>query len=1307
MWLYRAPCRAPALCVDQAREQKRVQELLRFFQPVAINAKDTKARVAKDTSLTAFAQLGALKLDCQRSFISLMDNENQYILAEATRTVSLTSEDVHDGGDDDAVYLGATTLDLLWGVCPSTIRLFTSTDGSLNVDSELVKANESYYIMNDLSMVPGFEDRPYVAGWPHMRYYAEVPIHSPSGLTIGSYCVVDNKPRAGLDEKGLKVLKEIADSIMDHLELVMCKQQRERAERMIQGLGLFVEGRASLREWWIKSSRASRSIHSSQRSMTLEERADIEFGHNTRSITEMPRLESISTTGSSSDELINSTVTNSSQRMQIETSRTTSESVTSSSQQKNLKVGTQRVLIETASIDISNDQNHSSTNTLSPLIMTAADKDEETISTDGRSSQIEAPNLEGAATGSSKISTDLEEMLSRATNLIREAIDLEGAIYYDLNLSSHVMPDESDLLAHSKTIDTNERGRPVEISLSNDDTMPSYNKFASRLSPRRRISRPASKMCKVLAYSTRSKSTVKGDAPLLNQMTLPETSLRRICQNHPHGRILNFDANGRPSYSEVRIDKSFDKMCPDEDLTLVQKRPEDTSEEVNSDWLKDSEAEDLLRVMPGARSVVLFPLWDSNRDRWFAYSVAYTTSPTRILQLEELVYLASFGNSVLAELSRLDTLAADRAKADFISSISHELRSPLHGILASAELLRELSIDASQNHLVHTIEDTMDNLLTFAKINSFSVVKRRETRTGVSKLNQTPSDGYRSLTTDLDIRLLVEEVVEASLAGHNFRRVTASPFSSDTASNSNDSMVQEPTKQVMVICDVEWQSNWIFSTQAGAWKRILMNLLGNALKYTESGFIHVSLQFDKDSTVTDKESFPVSVTLSVKDSGTGISEEYLKHHLYKPFAQENALSVGTGLGLSIVRQLVNSLNGSIEITSNTASGTYVKVSAPLNVSNTENTPIDENRLFLTGLRTRLEHLRLGFLGFEDIPSTTGVSGKNFGKLAKSFEVLKSSLKKIAIEWFNMEANTVSAFRPACADIFICPDSQTELVDLRETSKLNDLGVRGNPPTIILCENITPAHREVLKNKEGVIYVTQPFGPQKLAKALALCLEYISHSQKDACTPKDPEATFKFMNTPLDTSNPCEIDGDTNKKDGVNLHDRKFSTSPQGEVIDLELSSQVKSSHQPKLRSRASSPSNNKKRPRVLLVEDNAINLKLLVTYMRKIHCDCVTALDGLQALEAYKQNTGHFDLVFMDISMPVMDGMTSAREIREFERKQSVEPTTIIALTGLASLKAQEEAFSSGIDEFWTKPVPMKKLKAIVEDRFPTFGVSA
>lgn len=199
-------------------------------------------------------------------------------MAEAIRAVSLESGDVHDGGNDDAIYLGTATLDHEFGVCPNTISVFCSKDGSLDIAAPYVKANQSYYVMNDLSKILGYEDRPYFAGWPYMWYYAEVPILSPSGLTIGSLCVVDNKPREGLDTKGLTALKEIAHAVMGHLELVVSKVQRKRAERMIQGLGLFVDGSDSLRDCWMDSEKCSRTIDPVRRTLTLSEQADREFG---------------------------------------------------------------------------------------------------------------------------------------------------------------------------------------------------------------------------------------------------------------------------------------------------------------------------------------------------------------------------------------------------------------------------------------------------------------------------------------------------------------------------------------------------------------------------------------------------------------------------------------------------------------------------------------------------------------------------------------------------------------------------------------------------------------------------------------------------------------------------------------------------------------------------------------------------------------------------------------------------------------------------------------------------------------------
>lgn len=121
--------------------------------------------------------------------------------------------------------------------------------------------------------------------------------------------------------------------------------------------------------------------------------------------------------------------------------------------------------------------------------------------------------------------------------------------------------------------------------------------------------------------------------------------------------------------------------------------------------------------------------------------------------------------------------------------------------------------------------------------------------------------------------------------------------------------------------------------------------------------------------------------------------------------------------------------------------------------------------------------------------------------------------------------------------------------------------------------------------------------------------------------------------------------------------------------------------------------------KALLVDDNEINLKLLTAYMCKLSLPHSTAMNGLEAVNTYSEALGAFDVIFMDISMPVMDGLTASREIRRFEKaRPGISAAVIIALTGAASAEHRQEAFKSGIDLFLTKPVPMKKLKGILED---------
>lgn len=199
----------------------------------------TARDLSSDITLTALAQLGVHRLGCNRSFVSIIDGDNQHIIAEATASVSLRNKDRHL--PNDGIYLGARTLDLVWGVCPQTIRLFTGQDMSCAIDTSNITANRTRYIIRDFTQEDCFKDRPYVREWPHMRFYAEVPLYSPSGYVLGSYCVVDDKPRTELGDDEVAILQEVADAVARHLENTRVVYYHRRAERLVKGLTNFAK----------------------------------------------------------------------------------------------------------------------------------------------------------------------------------------------------------------------------------------------------------------------------------------------------------------------------------------------------------------------------------------------------------------------------------------------------------------------------------------------------------------------------------------------------------------------------------------------------------------------------------------------------------------------------------------------------------------------------------------------------------------------------------------------------------------------------------------------------------------------------------------------------------------------------------------------------------------------------------------------------------------------------------------------------------------------------------------------------------
>lgn len=143
---------------------------------------------------------------------------------------------------------------MTFGVCPQTIQIFTTGHGINTVN---VTADRTRYVIRDFCADPHFSARPYVTGWPHMRSYAEVPLTSSNGFVIGSYCVVDTKPRPFGDDD-ISMLSEIATTIMNHLELSKTKLEFDRVESLVRGIGSYVAGYSGLREQqtWPLAARA-------------------------------------------------------------------------------------------------------------------------------------------------------------------------------------------------------------------------------------------------------------------------------------------------------------------------------------------------------------------------------------------------------------------------------------------------------------------------------------------------------------------------------------------------------------------------------------------------------------------------------------------------------------------------------------------------------------------------------------------------------------------------------------------------------------------------------------------------------------------------------------------------------------------------------------------------------------------------------------------------------------------------------------------------------------------------------------------
>lgn len=311
-------------------------------------------------------------------------------------------------------------------------------------------------------------------------------------------------------------------------------------------------------------------------------------------------------------------------------------------------------------------------------------------------------------------STLLHNTFSRASNLVREGMEIDGAVFFDAPFRFY--QGRSTLQLDPRRSDTTESVTTVydsDDSESDDDDplehrpgpqpiVPPHLKHSGHPSvssnPDVASGNIMGLKSDVLGFSTRTSSSWKNQAVDPNTFSpIDQSLLTSLVRRYPQGQLFEFDDNGPISpVDEDDGPSSLNVLDPIAEAKSARRRARMQGEILR-----------LLVAFPRARHIAFVPLYDSTSG-CFIGSFAWSTSITRLFTTDNhLSYLIAFGHSVMSEVSRLNTLSADRAKGDFISNVSHELRSPLHGILASVEFLADTHLDGFQKGLVDTIDSTI------------------------------------------------------------------------------------------------------------------------------------------------------------------------------------------------------------------------------------------------------------------------------------------------------------------------------------------------------------------------------------------------------------------------------------------------------------------------------------------------------------------------------------------------------------------------------------------------------------------------
>ncbi len=571
------------------------------------------------------------------------------------------------------------------------------------------------------------------------------------------------------------------------------------------------------------------------------------------------------------------------------------------------------------------------------------------------------------------------------------------------------------------------------------------------------------------------------------------------------------------------------------------------------------------------------PIFDPDGE--FVHFQGFNVDITELKQTQAALAQANIRlerSTAAAQRLAAEAQRASQTKSRFLASISHEFRTPMNAVIGMANLLLDTSLTDEQHHYAATIRTSSEALLSL--INDLLDLAKIEA--GQLRLDPVEFD-------------LVDFL-------HNLADVVAQPAHA---------------KGLELICDVAPELPARVIGDPNRLRQILMNLLGNAIKFTHTG--EIVLRAAPAAT----ESEPHRVRLTVRDTGIGIPADQIDR-LFQPFSQLDVGITrqfgGTGLGLAIAKQLTELMQGRIGVDNASPCGSLFYLELPLTIAS----PADPSR---EGLPKTMHGTPAIFI--EDNTTLRQLIADHLTRWGLRTTVAPTASE--GLQAIDRAEQDNDPYR------FVILD--TTLADINPYTFTQHLLARlpQSERHIILLKALgTPRTHSALPDCANVAYLNKPIKLPELLKLLTKLGTTV---------------------TPTVTSTPSTRTNEFNEL-----------------RTNLAL-----------------------RRARILVADDSATNRRVAFGLLTKLGMTVATVHNGQEAIAALTDTT--FDLVLMDLQMPIMDGLQASEIIRDQSSLVLNHDIPVIALTAHAMEEHRDHCLTAGMNDFLAKPIDLRTLANLLK----------